>query len=34
MPEDLANLVSFLASSASKCVTGQVFAHDGGLTAL
>jgi NAD(P)-dependent dehydrogenase (short-subunit alcohol dehydrogenase family) len=33
-PDDLANLILYLASSASRYVTGQVFAHDGGLTAL
>jgi NAD(P)-dependent dehydrogenase (short-subunit alcohol dehydrogenase family) len=33
-PDDLANLVIYLASNASRYVTGQVFAHDGGLTAL
>jgi NAD(P)-dependent dehydrogenase (short-subunit alcohol dehydrogenase family) len=32
-PEDLTGLAIYLASSASKYVTGQVFAHDGGLTA-
>ena len=32
-PEDLAGLAIYLASSASRYVTGQVFAHDGGMTA-
>jgi NAD(P)-dependent dehydrogenase (short-subunit alcohol dehydrogenase family) len=32
-PEDLCGLVLYLASDASRYVTGQVFAHDGGLTA-
>jgi NAD(P)-dependent dehydrogenase (short-subunit alcohol dehydrogenase family) len=32
-PEDLSGLVVYLASDASKYVTGQVFAHDGGITA-
>jgi NAD(P)-dependent dehydrogenase (short-subunit alcohol dehydrogenase family) len=31
--EDLCGLVLYLASDASRYVTGQVFAHDGGLTA-
>jgi NAD(P)-dependent dehydrogenase (short-subunit alcohol dehydrogenase family) len=32
-PEDLTGLAIYLASSASRYVTGQIFAHDGGLTA-
>ncbi len=32
-PDELTGLVIYLASSASRYVTGQVFAHDGGLTA-
>jgi NAD(P)-dependent dehydrogenase (short-subunit alcohol dehydrogenase family) len=32
-PEDLSGLVIYLASDASRYVTGQVFAHDGGITA-
>lgn len=32
-PDDLAGLVLYLAGDASRYVTGQVFAHDGGLTA-
>jgi NAD(P)-dependent dehydrogenase (short-subunit alcohol dehydrogenase family) len=32
-PEDLCGLLLYLASDASLYVTGQVFAHDGGLTA-
>ena len=32
-PEDLSGLVVYLASDASSYVTGQIFAHDGGLTA-
>lgn len=32
-PEDLTGLVLYLASDASRYVTGQIFAHDGGLTA-
>ncbi len=32
-PEDLSGLVVYLASDASRYVTGQVFAHDGGITA-
>jgi NAD(P)-dependent dehydrogenase (short-subunit alcohol dehydrogenase family) len=32
-PEDLTGLAIYLASSASSYVTGQIFAHDGGLTA-
>ena len=32
-PDELTGLVIYLASSASHYVTGQVFAHDGGLTA-
>ncbi len=32
-PDDLTGLVIYLASNASRYVTGQVFAHDGGLTA-
>jgi NAD(P)-dependent dehydrogenase (short-subunit alcohol dehydrogenase family) len=32
-PEDLAGLVVYLASDASSYMTGQVFAHDGGITA-
>jgi NAD(P)-dependent dehydrogenase (short-subunit alcohol dehydrogenase family) len=32
-PEDLCGLLLYLASDASCYVTGQVFAHDGGLTA-
>jgi NAD(P)-dependent dehydrogenase (short-subunit alcohol dehydrogenase family) len=32
-PEDLCGLLLYLASDASRYVTGQIFAHDGGLTA-
>ncbi|MPZ55166.1 MAG: SDR family oxidoreductase, partial [Rhizobiales bacterium] len=32
-PEDLSGLIIYLASDASRYVTGQVFAHDGGITA-
>lgn len=32
-PEDLCGLVVYLASDASLYMTGQVFAHDGGITA-
>lgn len=32
-PDDLNGLVIYLASDASKYVTGQVFSHDGGITA-
>ena len=32
-PDDLVGLVLYLASDASTYMTGQVFAHDGGLTA-
>jgi NAD(P)-dependent dehydrogenase (short-subunit alcohol dehydrogenase family) len=32
-PDELAGLVVYLASDASRYVTGQVFAHDGGWTA-
>lgn len=32
-PEDLSGLVVYLASDASSYLTGQVFAHDGGITA-
>ncbi len=32
-PDDLVGLLLYLASSASNYVTGQVFVHDGGLTA-
>jgi NAD(P)-dependent dehydrogenase (short-subunit alcohol dehydrogenase family) len=32
-PEDLCGLLLYLASDASRYVTGQVFVHDGGLTA-
>ena len=32
-PDDLTGLAIYLASSASRYVTGQTFAHDGGLTA-
>jgi NAD(P)-dependent dehydrogenase (short-subunit alcohol dehydrogenase family) len=32
-PDDLTGLAIYLASSASRYVTGQIFAHDGGLTA-
>lgn len=32
-PEEMDGLIIYLASSASKYVTGQVFAHDGGWTA-
>ncbi len=32
-PDDLVGLLIYLASDASRYVTGQVFAHDGGLTA-
>jgi NAD(P)-dependent dehydrogenase (short-subunit alcohol dehydrogenase family) len=32
-PEDLCGLVLYLASDASLYMTGQVFAHDGGITA-
>ncbi|MFT8244302.1 SDR family NAD(P)-dependent oxidoreductase [Roseomonas sp. BN140053] len=32
-PEDITGLAVFLAGPASRYVTGQVFAHDGGLTA-
>ncbi|MDF2114902.1 SDR family NAD(P)-dependent oxidoreductase [Roseiarcaceae bacterium H3SJ34-1] len=32
-PDDLTGLAVYLASSASRYVTGQTFAHDGGLTA-
>ena len=32
-PDELTGLIIYLASSASRYVTGQVFAHDGGLTA-
>jgi NAD(P)-dependent dehydrogenase (short-subunit alcohol dehydrogenase family) len=33
-PEDLVGLILYLAGDASRYVTGQVFAHDGGLTAV
>ena len=33
-PDDLVGLILYLASDASRYVTGQVFAHDGGLTAV
>ncbi|CAN5261976.1 SDR family NAD(P)-dependent oxidoreductase [soil metagenome] len=33
-PEELSELLLFLASDASRYVTGQVIAHDGGLTAV
>jgi NAD(P)-dependent dehydrogenase (short-subunit alcohol dehydrogenase family) len=32
-PDDLCGLLLYLASDASKYMTGQVFAHDGGITA-
>jgi NAD(P)-dependent dehydrogenase (short-subunit alcohol dehydrogenase family) len=32
-PDDLSGLIIYLASDASRYVTGQVFAHDGGITA-
>jgi len=32
-PEELSGLIVYLASDASRYVTGQVFAHDGGVTA-
>jgi NAD(P)-dependent dehydrogenase (short-subunit alcohol dehydrogenase family) len=32
-PDDLSGLVIYLASDASRYVTGQIFAHDGGITA-
>lgn len=32
-PEDLSGLIIYLASDASRYLTGQVFAHDGGITA-
>ena len=31
-PEDIANLVSFLAGPLSNYITGQVIAVDGGMT--
>lgn len=33
-PEDIANLVSFLASEESRCITGQVISVDGGLSSI
>ena len=32
-PEDLSGLVIYLGSDASNYLTGQVFAHDGSITA-
>jgi NAD(P)-dependent dehydrogenase (short-subunit alcohol dehydrogenase family) len=33
-PEELVGLIIYLASDASSFVTGQVFAHDGGWSAV
>ncbi|WP_156766958.1 SDR family oxidoreductase, partial [Mycobacterium sp. E796] len=32
-PQDVANLVVFLASEASRYITGQMFSIDGGMSA-
>ena len=32
-PQDVAEVVAFLASDAARCITGQVIAVDGGLSA-